>query len=150
MVSDKRKQDSLTQKEWRKNNPKKIKILDWKYNGLRDDYDMVYDRYINSTHCENPKCNVIYGKIGDGTGTWKCMDHDHTPGLENNFRNILCNRCNVNLNKKNTTGIPNIYKTSTGWRYKRIINGKTHRKRFNSYYEAVIYKWLYEDGYTLE
>ena len=76
-------------KQWKLDNPKKNQIAKWKNWGLKDNYDMVWDRFINSTNCENPKCNVLYGKFGDGTGTFKCMDHDHTPGLENNFRNIL-------------------------------------------------------------
>jgi hypothetical protein len=123
---------------------KKRKISRWKYGGLKDDYNMVWDRYINSTNCENPKCNVVYGNYGDGTGTFKCMDHDHTPGLENNFRNILCHRCNSNLNKRNTSGTPNISKTKTGWRYIRAINGKIHCKQLKYYYDAIVYKYLYE------
>ena len=137
-----RKQDYLKNKE--------SNFYNWKRFGLKDDYEMVWDRFINSTNCENPKCNVIYGKKGEGT--WKCMDHDHTPGLENNFRSILCNKCNVNLKTTNTSGSPNIYciKKEQRWKYQRTLLGKEHIKRFNSYYEAVIYKWLYEDGYTLE
>ena len=131
-------------KQWKLKNPKKNKILKWKDQGLKDNYDMVYDRYINSANCENPKCNVVYGKYGDGTGTYKCMDHDHTPGLENNFRNILCCRCNCNLRTDNTSGTPNIYKTSTGWVYKRSIYGKIHEKRRKYYYDAIIYKYLFE------
>ena len=134
-------------KQWNLDNPKKTKIYDWKKQGLNDDYDMVYDRYINSNNCENPKCNVVYGKKGDGTGTHKCMDHDHTPGLEKNFRNILCCRCNVNLRYDNKSGIPNICKHINGWRYKRTINGKIHRKYFKCYYDAVVYKYLFEYYY---
>ena len=59
MVSDKRKQ---SHKKWLKDNPKLVSIQSWKRFGLKDDYEMVWDRFINSTHCENPKCNVIYGK----------------------------------------------------------------------------------------
>ena len=131
-------------KQYRLDNLKKIQILKWKELGLNDDYDMVWDRFINSTNCENPQCNVLYGKYGDGSGTHKCMDHDHTPGLENNFRNILCCRCNVNLKTTNTSGTPNIFKDTSGWRYQRAINGKRHSKRFKYYYDAIVYKYLYE------
>ena len=141
MVSDDRK---AYLKQWKLDNPKNLAINGWKRKGLKGDYDMVYDRFINSTNCENPKCNVVYGKIGDGTGTWKCMDHDHTPGLENNFRSILCNRCNVNLKITNTSGTPNIYIKKYGWEYIRTINGKQHSKRFKYYYDVVVYKYLYE------
>jgi hypothetical protein len=149
MVSDKKK---AYMKQWALDNTKKTQISKWRHRGLKDDNDMVYNRYINSTNCENPKCNVVYGNYGDGTGTCKCMDHDHTPGLENNFRNILCHRCNVNLNMNNTSGTPNIYwdKKEKRWKYQRTLLGKGHKKSFNSYYETIIYKWLYEDGYTLE
>ena len=128
-------------KQYYFDNLKICSIRKWKIKGLKDDFDMVWERYDNSTNCEN--CNVVYGKKGDGTGTWKCMDHDHSK-LENNFRNILCNRCNTNLNSRNTSGYPNIYKFRMGWRYLRIIHGKRHEKNFKSYYEVVVYKYLYE------
>tara|TARA_R110000823_G_scaffold56323_2_gene136889 strand:- start:544 stop:993 length:450 start_codon:yes stop_codon:yes gene_type:complete len=143
MVSDKK----AYMKQWKLDNPKKNTISYWKYLGLKDDYDMVYNRFINSTNCENPKCNVVYGNYGDGTGTHKCMDHDHTPGLETNFRNILCCRCNVNLRNDNTSGIPNICKSRNGWQYERRINGKKHSKWFKYYYDAVVYKYLFEYYY---
>ncbi len=66
-------------------------ICDWKRRGLIcDDYDGLYDRGLASTNCEN--CDVEYGVKGDGSGTFRCMDHDHTTGL---FRNFLCNICNI-------------------------------------------------------
>ena len=154
MVSDKKaykKQWYLDNKakikQYKLDNPKKSKIYDWKRHGLNDDYDMVYNRYINSTNCENPKCNVVYGIKGDGTGTHKCMDHDHTPGLENNFRNIICCRCNVNLRMDNTSGTPNIYKHMGGWQYRRTIVGKNHTKKFKFYYDVIVYKYLFEYYY---
>jgi phage-related protein len=90
--------------EYRKNNRERIKNLnqkpenkkartlnDWKRRGLIcNDYDDLYDRYLASTNCEN--CDVEYGKMGDGTGKWRCMDHDHETG---EFRNFLCNACNI-------------------------------------------------------
>jgi len=123
---------------------KRGKILRWKRMGLKDDFNMVWDRFINSTHCENPKCNVLYGEKGDGNGNWKCMDHDHTPGMENNFRNILCNNCNVNLKLNNTSGTPNICRQHSGWQYGKSINGKRHTKFFKYYYDAIVYKYIYE------
>ena len=152
MVSDRKaynKQYSIDNKEkirkqrkqYRIDNSKKLIIKVWKQRGLKDDFDMVWERYVNSTHCEN--CNVVYGKIGDGTGTWKCMDHDHTK-LENNFRNILCNRCNSNDHINNKSGYPNICKKKNGWEYSRMFRGKTHSKRFKYYYDAIVYKYLYE------
>jgi len=67
------------------------KISDWKRRGLvSKDYNLLYNNYLKSTNCE--ECGVEYGKYKDGTGTWKCMDHNHETGL---FRNYLCNTCNI-------------------------------------------------------
>jgi len=65
-------------------------ISNWKHLGLIcEDYDSLYAHYILAENCE--ECNVKFGEIGDGTNTWKCMDHSHETGL---FRNFLCNKCN--------------------------------------------------------
>ena len=64
----------------------------WKFNGLiSDNYEEIYDRYINCNNCE--ECNCEFSTKGDGVGKFKVMDHDHITGL---FRNILCNNCNLN------------------------------------------------------
>tara|TARA_R100000734_G_C3254194_1_gene54805 strand:- start:174 stop:554 length:381 start_codon:yes stop_codon:yes gene_type:complete len=61
------------------------KISSWKGQGLIcDDYDKVYERYINSNHCEC--CGKEYKNQRD-----KHMDHCHKTGK---FRNILCRNCN--------------------------------------------------------
>ena len=66
-------------------------LSSWKKRGLKcEDYDSLYCRFINSENCE--ECEVVYGEKGDGTGTFRCMDHDHTTGL---FRNFLCCKCNL-------------------------------------------------------
>ena len=65
-------------------------ICNWKQRGLVcEDYIALYNQYINVTNCDN--CTVTFGKIGDGSGTHKCMDHCHTTGA---FRNFLCCTCN--------------------------------------------------------
>tara|TARA_R110000823_G_scaffold58549_2_gene140892 strand:- start:33 stop:545 length:513 start_codon:yes stop_codon:yes gene_type:complete len=70
---------------------RKSTIKNWKrYGILSDNYDKLYDNYLKSSNCE--ECGVVYGKIGDGSNTWKCCDHDHETGL---FRNFLCNKCNI-------------------------------------------------------
>ena len=66
-------------------------ISSWKRSGLiHEDYDGLYAEYRSSTHCE--ECGIPYGKYGDGSGTFKCMDHEHETGK---FRNFLCNGCNI-------------------------------------------------------
>ena len=78
-----------------KKNPEKrsktYTIYNWKKSGLVcDDYNELYENYLKSTHCE--ECGCQYGKIGDKSNRFKCMDHNHVTGL---FRNFLCNRCNL-------------------------------------------------------
>ena len=82
-------------KAYRENNPERHKkihtIANWKTKGLIcDDYDKLYDLYLQSTNCE--ECGCKYSIKGDGVGRFKCMDHDHLTGL---FRNFLCNTCNL-------------------------------------------------------
>ena len=66
-------------------------INNWKQSGLQDeDISALYEQYLIAINCD--ECNVEFGVFGDGTGTFKCMDHDHETNL---FRNFLCNNCNV-------------------------------------------------------
>ena len=81
------------QKKWRQGpvGKKSSLITCWKLRGIvSSDYNLLYDNYLASTNCE--ECGVEYGKVGDGSGTWKCLDHSHETGL---FRNYLCNICNI-------------------------------------------------------
>ena len=100
------------------------RIGDWTRQGLicdtRDDYELIYNRYLESETCE--ECNKPYTPKNK-----KCMDHNHDTGK---FRNILCHPCNVNKMTTNTSGIPNIswHKSGKGWKYRRTINGKNHSK----------------------
>ena len=66
-------------------------IGNWKRMGVvSTDYNLLYDNYLASTNCE--ECGIEYGKMGDETGTYKCLDHCHETGL---FRNYICCRCNL-------------------------------------------------------
>ena len=66
---------------------KSVTISGWKHTGLiSDDYDAVYDKWINTHNCEC--CNE---SIGFGKGS-RVMDHCHKTGK---FRNILCHSCNI-------------------------------------------------------
>ena len=70
---------------------KMAKISSWKCQGLiSDNYDEIYERYLNSKNCE--ECNCEYSIHGDGVGRFKVMDHNHDTGK---FRNVLCHPCNV-------------------------------------------------------
>ena len=80
-------------KEYNKTAPRKKskRLNDWKRRGLlHDNIDELYEQYINTN-----ECNVCKVEFTDKNK--RCMDHDHQNGA---FRNILCNRCNVNDNWK--------------------------------------------------
>jgi hypothetical protein len=72
-------------------NGKKAKtISDWRFKGIKcDDFNTLYANYLAETHCD--LCRIKFGEWGDGSGTFKCADHDHETGL---FRNFLCHNCN--------------------------------------------------------
>ena len=94
-------------KEYRENNKEKIKeqtkeykqtetgikcqrISKWKqYGVISDDYNKLYNIYINTTNCEECNIELVEGMYGKNK---KCLDHDHTTGQ---FRNVLCNTCNI-------------------------------------------------------
>jgi len=68
---------------------KNNRICNWKYHGLiSEDYDKIYERYILTEECDN--CGI---ELNEDYNTKKCMDHSHKTG---EFRNILCNLCNIN------------------------------------------------------
>lgn len=67
----------------------------WKRRGIiSDDFDELYDKYIKCNECELCNCELTGGK---GIIGRRHLDHDHDTGL---FRNILCGKCNINLNNK--------------------------------------------------
>tara|TARA_R110000796_G_scaffold193497_1_gene310000 strand:+ start:315 stop:680 length:366 start_codon:yes stop_codon:yes gene_type:complete len=87
----------LATKKWRQENPEaytKSRILsNWRRRGLilreGETYDMIYDKYLSTTHCE--LCNVELSTEKKRSSKTKCMDHCHET---NYFRNILCHSCN--------------------------------------------------------
>ena len=57
---------------------------------IHNDYDELYEKYINTEYCE--LCNVNLTEDKRTTKTTRCLDHDHQTGL---LRNIVCHCCNV-------------------------------------------------------
>jgi len=67
------------------------RISKWKYYGvICDDWNALYEKYKNTTHCED--CGVLLTEDKRNTKTTRCLDHNHQTG---EFRNILCHSCNV-------------------------------------------------------
>lgn len=103
------------QKEWNEKNPEYIKewneknkkeankkhrqtekgiksnrISKWKFTGVKcDNWDVLYENYINCKKCEN--CGIELTEDKRITPTTRCLDHDHETGK---FRNVLCHSCN--------------------------------------------------------
>jgi len=89
--------------EWKLNNPEYNKqyfktdkgkkcnrINTWKnYGVICDDFNKLYDYFINCKNCEECKIELIEGNCGNNK---RVLDHDHDTGL---FRNVLCNTCNI-------------------------------------------------------
>ena len=129
-------------KEWNKNNPDKFKIGQWKFRGLiSNDYESIYNRWLNSKNCEECGHDYSYYK--------KCMDHCHD---SHKFRAILCDCCNKNKKMNNTSGYPNIsyIKNIKRWQYTKSYKKVFHTKHFKTKNQAIIYKWFYELGYKIQ
>ena len=135
-------------KKYQKENPKSYRIANWKRMGLiwdsQEEIDGIYNRWLNSERCEKKGCEYT-------ETNWKCMDHEHKNGKYGKFRNVLCHICNSNtdiqIGKNNSSGVLNISWSNTKkrWIYKKTINGKTYRKSFKYFIQAVIYKREFEE-----
>tara|TARA_R110000796_G_scaffold200623_3_gene316635 strand:+ start:207 stop:677 length:471 start_codon:yes stop_codon:yes gene_type:complete len=66
-------------------NHKTKRITCWKKSGvIHDDFDSLYDIYINTMECNH--CKKDFKNTTD-----RCLDHDHETGA---FRAIVCRNCN--------------------------------------------------------
>tara|TARA_R110000803_G_scaffold104745_1_gene172943 strand:+ start:597 stop:1082 length:486 start_codon:yes stop_codon:yes gene_type:complete len=156
MVKTKEEKKRICNKKYYQNNKEKIKelsqtpkgkmnqkISNWKNRGLicdsREEYEIIYKRWLNSTSCEKKGCEYTKDNI-------KCMDHEHHLGKYGPFRNILCNSCNVNDKVTNTSGTPNVYydKINDRWSYARTINKILYQKWFKTQDDAIEYKYVFE------
>jgi hypothetical protein len=77
----------------KKQHLKPSRIHKWKSRGvIFHDWDLLYEIYLQTTHCDECKCLLTYDRYM--RNTTKCLDHDHTITDDNNVRNILCHCCN--------------------------------------------------------
>ena len=138
---------------------KAIYISEWRQKGLiltsKEESDEIYDRYINSTHCE--KCGNKYKSTID-----RHMDHSHDIfDKYGYFRNILCRSCNTKrckisiCNKTGYTGISKHInkkmKQGFYWEFNVTLNGK--RKTIKTsvdldYLKDYAEKWKIENEYN--
>jgi hypothetical protein len=117
-------------------------ISGWRFNGLIGDYDLIYDKYLKTSHCE--QCNVFLEGRGNNR---KCMDHDHSTGL---FRMVCCSRCNISQldqkkGKNNTSGYKGVsfHKRDKVWIYRKEIRGIIYKKTNKSKITLLTYKFAY-------
>jgi hypothetical protein len=100
-------------KKWRENNKeqkkeylkeyrqteagkKSYRISNWKKRGVKsEDYNALYEYYINCQNCELCEIELVEGLFGANR---RCLDHSHKSGL---FRNVLCNTCNGKRRENN-------------------------------------------------
>jgi len=71
---------------------KSSRIINWKKRGVKsDDFNSLYEYYLNCKNCERCGVELVDGK---GRTNHKHLDHDHETGK---FRNVLCGYCNNNI-----------------------------------------------------
>ena len=70
---------------------KSARISNFKQMGvISNDYEAIYIKWKETTKCEECNVELVEGNKGKNK---KVLDHNHKTG---EFRNIVCNRCNVN------------------------------------------------------
>ena len=145
--------------QWKKYYEKRKKILStpegkksqtisrWKTKfNLKGDLDKIYDLYLKTDKCN--KCNSIFT-----TKNKKCLDHNHET---NEFRFILCNRCNSSMPDKsilrnNKLGYKNMmireHKAKDGTVSKAYVFQKhfkdfRYQKQSKNFYELCWHKFV--------
>lgn len=79
-------------KTYQERNPDKLKIADWKRNGMKlkpnEDWESIYLFYITCEECEECGVKLTNGQKSNSRN----LDHDHDTGF---IRNVLCFGCNI-------------------------------------------------------
>jgi hypothetical protein len=103
MTEEQKKQKSEYQKKYMENYQKQRDkyhkqetIYNWKKRNVIETwyytFDILYDWYMKTTHCEN--CNIQLTNDKKRKPTTKCLHHIHETG---EFEMIVCHSCNVRL-----------------------------------------------------
>jgi len=79
---------------------------------------------------------------------YECVDHKDRNRQNNSIDNLRwvtkqMNNQNAGVRKDNKLRIQNICPTKSGYRFQKIVDGKSHRKRFKTLEEAIKYKEEY-------
>jgi len=128
----------------------------WKHRGLiasDDEIESIYYMYIYATNCE--LCNLEFKSSLN-----RHMEHNHTTG---EFRNIVCNSCNLRKKDKkkqtnNNSGYNGICKLITPrckqgfrWRFNATVNGKRKQIKTCVDYDKLVdfaNKWKIDNNYN--
>ena len=132
----------------------------WKQRGLlwtsQEEFEEIYQRYINSTQCE--LCDKHYISNQD-----RQMDHEHCIDEKWGwFRNVVCTSCNLLKSDRkkridNTSGNINIVKEHNKfckqgfiWRFKGTVNKKSKTIKTSTNKEWLIEfadQWKIDNNY---
>ncbi len=89
----KKNKDKIKEKSQTEKGIKSHRINNWKCrNIIHHNFDELYEKYINTEHCE--LCNIKLTEDKIRTKTTRCLDHCHETG---EVRNIVCHSCNCKL-----------------------------------------------------
>ena len=112
----------------------------WKQRGIiSDDWDKLYQRYLDTTHCERCNVELVLGNLGSNK---KAIDHNHVSG---EVRYICCHSCNMNTEKmtykNNKLTEKNITLNKRGrYVFRKQVNGKKYSKNFKTLEDAIAFR----------